>query len=399
MRIALIDPSLFTLPYDSALAGALTDAGQRVTLHGRALTGRDGGPGRIAVEPSFYGAAGSRWAAKLPRPARLAIKGMDHVACMLRLRRGLAETPPDVIHFQWLPLPILDRALLPGFRRVAPLVLTVHDTDPFNGSPTAKLQSLGFAASLAAFDRLIVHTQQGFARLAALGVPARKLAQLPHGPLALPQAGPSPDRMQGPLTFVLFGKIKPYKGADLLIEAFGRLPQALRAQARLRIVGQTYMDLAPLQARVAALALGRAVTIEPRFVAEDEMASVFPPGSVAVFPYREIEASGVLSLALAHGRPVIASRLGNFAETITDGRHGLLVPPNDLDALAQAMGALLADRKAAAGYAAAALLLAQTQPGWTEIAQLTLGVYADAARQSEQRSATAPATAVRVGGS
>ena len=191
--------------------------------------------------------------------------------------------------------------------------------------------------------------------------------------------------MEGPLTFVLFGKIKPYKGADLLIEGFARLPHALRAQARLRIVGQAYMDLAPLRARVAALNLGASVEIEPRFVADDAMAAIFPAGSVAVFPYREIEASGVLSLALAHGRPVIASRLGNFAETITDRQHGLLVPPGDVDALAQALGALIQDREAAARYAAASSRLAQTQPGWDEIAQLTLGVYADAARQTGQR--------------
>ncbi len=395
MQVALIDPSLFTLPYDTALAGALAKAGQRVTLHGRALTALDGSPGGIAVEPSFYAAAGSPMVRRLPRPARLAVKGVDHAVSMLRLRRRLAASPPDVIHFQWLPLPLLDRLMLPGLGRVAPMVLTVHDTDPFNGSPTARLQSLGFAGSLAAFDRLIVHTQQGFARLAAMGVPARKLAHLPHGPLADTQSDSAPDAMEGPLTFVLFGKIKPYKGADVLVEAFARLPQAQRAQARLRIVGQAYMDLAPLRARVSALGLDSSVEIEPRFVADEAVAAIFPAGSVAVFPYREIEASGVLSLALAQGRPVIASRLGNFAETITHDRQGLLVPPGDADALARAMGATLQDRAAAARYAAAARELAQSQPGWDEIAQLTLGVYADAARRPGPRRMPAAAGAAQ----
>ncbi len=395
MRVALIDPSLFTLPYDSALAGALERADQHVTLHGRALTALDGSPGAVMIEPSFYAATRSPMLARLPRPARLAVKGVDHVVCMHRLRRRLAERRPDVIHFQWLPLPGLDRMVLPGFRRVAPLVLTVHDTDPFNGSPTARLQSLGFTASLAAFDRLIVHTLQGMARLVALGVPARKLAHLPHGPLAAAPAGSAPDPMQGPLTFVLFGKIKPYKGADLLIEAFARLSPAQRMQARLRIVGQAYMDLGPLRARVAALGLEACVAIEPRFVADDEMPAIFAAGCVAMFPYREIEASGVLSLALAHGRPVIASCLGNFAEVITDRMQGLLVPPGDAGALGQAMAAMLDDRSAARRYAASARLSAQEQPGWDEIAQLTLGVYADAARQTGQRRRPAPAVAVQ----
>ena len=72
--------------------------------------------------------------------------------------------------------------------------------------------------------------------------------------------------------------------------------------------------------------------IEPRFVADADIPALFGPGVVALFPYREIEASGVLSIALARGRPVIASRLGNFAEMIEDGVQGLLVPPGDADA-------------------------------------------------------------------
>ncbi len=394
MRVALIDPSLFTLPYDAALAGALTDAGQDVTLHGRTLTEQDGGAGRVAIEPSFYRWAGSRAVRRLPKPARLAVKGVDHAVSMLRLRRRLARSRPDVIHFQWLPLPGLDQALLPGFAEIAPVVLTVHDTDPFNGSPTARLQRAGFAASLRRCDRLIVHTRQGVQRLAALGIPASRLCQLPHGPLAEAAAGLA-DPMQGTLSFVLFGKIKPYKGADLLIEAFAALPEALQAQASVRIVGQPYMDLAMLRSLAAARGVAGRVAIEPRFVADDEIAAVFPPGSVAVFPYREIEASGVLSLALAHGRPVIASRLGSFAETIEDGVHGALLPPGDVPALTAALGAILADRAMAARQADAVRRLTNTLPGWGEIARMTVGVYEAALSDARRRAAPVPLASAR----
>ncbi len=392
MRVALVDPSLFTLPYDAALAGALVDLGQSVTFHGRALTEQDGSAGRVPVEPSFYAWAGSRPVRKLPKAARLAIKGVDHAASMLRLQRRLASARPDVIHFQWLPLPVLDQALLPGFRRLAPVVLTVHDTDPFNGSPTARLQSVGFAAALRGCDRLIVHTQQGFDRLAALGIPTQKLFRLPHGPLAEPAVEGEPDPVQGPLSFVLFGKMKPYKGADLLIEAFAALPPALQAQASVRIVGQPYMDLASLHALATERGVAARVRIEPRFVADDEIASIFPPDAVAVFPYREIEASGVLSLALAHGRPVIASRLGSFAETIVDGVHGALLPPGDVAALTRAMGAMIGDRESVARQAASVRRLVRDLPGWNEIARLTLGVY-DAARSDTRRPAIPSARA------
>ena len=378
MRVALIDPSLFTLPYDRALAGGLTRAGHRVALYGRRPGPEDGDPGGVELVPAFYAAAGSQPVATLPRPLRLGIKGVDHVVSMARLLRRLRAERPDVIHFQWLPLPLVDGAMLPRFAALAPLVLTVHDTDPFNGDPSAGVQQRGFSRCLGAFDALIVHTAQGRARLLARGVPDGKPVVLPHGPL-VEVPPPPPDPMRGPLTLVLFGKIKPYKGADVLIEAFARLPDALRAQARLRVVGKPYMDLAPLRELARSRGVLDRLTIEPRFVADAEMGEVFAPGSVAVFPYREIEASGVLSLALAHGRPVVASALGNFAEAVEDGVQGRLVPPGDAAALSSALAGLIGDRPFAAACAARARLLAERTPDWDEIARRTAETYDAAA--------------------
>ncbi len=376
MRVALIDPSLFTLPYDRALAQGLEAAGHTVRLYARAPGANDNDARGVDLVDAFYRIAGSSLVASLPGRLRLGIKGLDHAASMLLLQRRLRAERPDIIHFQWLPLPVLDRRMLAGFSATAPLVLTVHDTDPFNGDPSAALQARGFFACMPAFARVIVHTEQGRARLLAQGVAADRLLLMPHGPLVEPHDAP-PDPMLGPLRFVLFGKIKPYKGVDVLIEAFAALPPELRGQARLHVVGKPYMDLAPLHALAQARGVADRLTIEPRFVADDEMAAVFPPGSVAVFPYREIEASGVMSIALAHGRPIVASAIGNFAETLTDGVHGRLVTPGDVPALTGALAQLIGDRGFAAGCARAAGGLARAAPGWTEIGRRTAAVYAE----------------------
>ena len=374
MRVAMIDPSMFTLPYDRALVAGLVRAGHDVVLHGRALGADDGSAAGLPLEPSFYRFAGGRVVSRLPGPVRLAVKGLDHAWSMVRLLGRLRRERPHVIHFQWLALPLLDGRLLDRFRRIAPLVLTVHDTNPFNGDPSAGLQSSGFRAALDRFDRLIVHTAQGEARLRAMGLKA-PVAVLPHGMLVDPVAG-DPDPMANTVTFLLFGKIKPYKGADLLVRAFAGMPAEARAQARLRIVGKPYMDLTALHALAAEH--GVTLGLEPGFIPDDALPALFGPGTVAVFPYREIEASGVLFLALAHGRPVIASRLGSFAELITDGLHGHLVPPDDVAALSAAMSHLVLDRAYAARCAAAVQGQATTVPGWDEIARRTTQLYRSA---------------------
>ncbi len=378
MRVAMVDPSLFTLPYDRALVSALGRAGHDVTLFGRRPGPDDNGAEGITLAPHFYRMADSQVARRLPTPARLGLKGIDHAASMLLLLSRLRRERPDVIHFQWLPLPVVDGRLLGLFRKIAPLVLTVHDTNPFNGDPSASLQQRGFFRSLNEFDRLIVHTAQGRERLCSAGVPANRVLVLPHGMLLDPPPYVD-DPMTGSMTFLLFGKVKPYKGLDLLIEAFASLNPLLRGDARIWVVGKPYMDMAPLQALAGRLGVADRLVIEPRFVGDDEVAGLFAPGTVAVFPYREIEASGVLSIALACGRPIIASKLGNFAETVTDGVQGHLVPPGDVPALAAAMAHMLSDRDFAASCSRQARALVDAVPSWDGIAALTADAYRSAA--------------------
>ena len=184
--------------------------------------------------------------------------------------------------------------------------------------------------------------------------------------------------MLGDLTFLLFGKIKPYKGVDLLIEGFARLPDAIRSQARLRVVGKPYMALAPLRALAQQRGVVDRLSLEPRFVPDEDLPKLFAPGTIATFPYREIEASGVLALAIAHARPILATRLGGFAETIEDGTHGLLVPPEDVTALSGAMARFVAERDFAARCGRSVAALADAIPDWAEIGRRTCAVYAAA---------------------
>ena len=135
------------------------------------------------------------------------------------------------------------------------------------------------------------------------------------------------------------------------------------------------MDLEPLHALVRVKGLGDRVSIEPRFVGDEEIAGIFGPGTVAVFPYREIDASGVLFQALGHGRPVVASRLGAFAEMLRDGAQGHLVPPENAQSLADALAHLVEDRVFAARCAAAALDLSSRAVTWEAVARETEQVY------------------------
>ena len=387
MKIAMVDPSLFTWPYDSALIDGLRAGGHRVTLYTKVLGAADREAAKAAyVCQLFYPGFETGFMRRLPKPLFLALKGIAHILSMLALWLVLLMRRPDVIHFQWVPLPVIDRFFVPLFRFVAPVVLTVHDSSPFNNNPSARLQAMGAVRIMAAFDRLIVHTEHARQKLIAYGHEAGKIRLIQHGVLrALPQTLPLPKEPIGEtksspddiVSLLLFGKLKPYKGADILIRALAELPADIRAKTRLSIVGQAQMDIAPLVGLARDLKVDNNIVWDLRFVGEDEMARLFAAADIMVVPYRDIDASGVLMQALSVGRPIVASRIGLFAELLQDGTHGFLVPPENPAALAAAIGRLVVDPALRDRMGANVRALQASIPGWEDIGDKTAALYAE----------------------
>jgi glycosyltransferase involved in cell wall biosynthesis len=371
MHVALIDPSLFTLPYDLKLAEGLTVAGHRVDLFGSAVPADQAHP--APLRSHFYGELAALGTERWPVGLGKAAKGLAHLRGMWRLVETLERERPDIIHFQWLPLPIIDRAFLARLRRIAPLVVTAHDSEPFNGNAGAALQQFGAIESLGRFDRIIIHTEQARARLTAHGLAPAKLCKIAHGFLDGDEPASPPGHDAGKVRFLLFGKVKPYKGADLLIEAVRRLTPEVRERCEILIVGKPYMDTRALVEAVADLA--GAVRCDFRFVPDAEMRTMFAAADVLVFPYREIDMSGVLMAALKTSRPILASRIGGFAELLEDERHGLLVAPGDIDGLAAAMTRLVCEPETRSMMASAICHLARSIPSWRQIAETTTELY------------------------
>jgi glycosyltransferase involved in cell wall biosynthesis len=284
----------------------------------------------------------------------------------------------------------VDGRFLPLFRRIAPIVLTVHDTMPFNGAPGSGLQTLGALSLLGGFDRLIVHTDQGRERVLAHVGDAERIVRIPHGLLHDESDCRPPTRARaasdGTVTFLLFGQIKPYKGVDVLLRAAARLDPDSRAKCRFRVVGKPYMDTAPLTTLARDLGVEDLVRFEFRFVPDDELTTMLDDASALVFPYREIEASGVLMASVARSRPIIASRLGAFGELIVDGREGLLLAPGDETALARALERVVREPELLDRLAAGMDALRTSIPDWREIARRTVAVYGAARRRRPHRA-------------
>lgn len=345
MKVCVLDPSLFTLPYDQHLCAALSEAGLDVTLCGRPLRAAETAyPHRYPFHHMFYRVTeGIGRRLRFPG-ARSGLKSAEHLWCTWRLGAWLRREAFDVVHVQWSPIPLIDRWAWRVWRRARGLVFTVHDTEPFLGQASSPGQRLGWWGLLDVAQRLVVHTEKSRNELAGMGVSPGRITRVPHGPLYPVHHADGAARARvgdGIRTILVFGEIKRYKGIDVLLRAAARVPPEVARGWRILIAGRPRMDVTGLR----ALAHRSAIPVEWRlgFVPDEEMVAMFRSADLMVFPYRNIDASGVLMMALPFGLPVLASEIGVFAELLAHGESALLVPPGDEGALAGALTQAMAD--------------------------------------------------------
>lgn len=363
MRVHVLDPSAYTPPYDHALCRALGQAGADVELFtSRFPYGRVARPDSYTRREFFYRRAHRRPTHKRRSRAGLALKLIEHVPDMLRYRS--AAHAAALVHFQWLTVPPIDVRLLPRHR---PLVLTAHDVLPREPRPGQ------LAAQRRLYERMsaiVVHSRHGRERLVGeLGVDPSRIQVIPHGVLR-PWEGlaeqPLPAQLRevrGPVV-LFFGLLRPYKGLDVLLEAWRGIEGA-----ELWVVGMPRMDTTELKARAS-----RNVRFLESFVPDGQIPALMSRASFVVLPYREIDQSGVLFTALGSGTPLLLSDAGGFPEVAATGA-ARTVPVGDSAALHDALSELLEDRAALAQMCMKASAVGVEDYSWSAIARAHLDLY------------------------
>ncbi|MBR5730206.1 MAG: glycosyltransferase family 4 protein [Prevotella sp.] len=136
---------------------------------------------------------------------------------------------------------------------------------------------------------------------------------------------------------LFFGSISSYKGIDVLCEAMKKV-HASRPDAKLIIAGKgtIYFDITPYME-------AGFLELHNRYITTEELVGFIRNAAFVVCPYIDATQSGVIMSAFALNTPVIATNVGGLSEMVADGRHGLIIPPKDSEALSQAIETLFTD--------------------------------------------------------
>jgi len=247
-----------------------------------------------------------------------------------------------------------------------PAVAVVHNPADHGAGP---LQRLAALVVLRRADALFTHGRALAADLRHRfpGTPVGHHV-LPSPPVGQGRTGHhgAGDRSEAGRTVLFLGIVRRYKGLDVMLEAMARLGET--TPWRLVVAGEPWEGL---DRELPALAdrVGVAPRVEFRFgwVPEEEVRALLDEADLVVLPYREGSQSAVAPLAMAHGVPVLATDVGGLAEMVGEG--GLVVPPEDVAALAAALEQLGdADRLRTLGERAAAVARSRTWKRYAEAA-------------------------------
>jgi glycosyltransferase involved in cell wall biosynthesis len=289
------------------------------------------------------------------------------IPTMWRLWRRVTAFRPDVVHVQHTHL--WCNFLLPLLRRY-PLVITVHD--PVHHAGDAESQRTPQALVHWGYhraDELITHAER-LKRIMVddLGYADDKVVVIPH--VAQGYMDVPPGIQENGRLLLFFGRIWAYKGLDYLIRA-EPLIAARVPDVQIMIAGRGE----DFERYRAMMVHPERFIVRNEYISDEMTAEYFAAASVVVLPYIDASQSGVIPIAYSFGKPVVATTVGGLPEVVDDGVTGLLVPPRDEHALAEALIRLLEDADLRRRMGAAGKHKLDTEFAPSVVAARTVEVY------------------------
>lgn len=302
---------------------------------------------------------------------------MEYGKTILDLTQTIRQGKFDVVHVQSFKKEAVEMRLYRALRKYyGKLVFTVHNVVPHESGESAKAVYAGWYALC---DELIVHNEASKECLMeTFQVPEEKITVIAHGAyqtydLSAPRTNTDPRKH-----YLLFGRIRPYKGVDILIKAVSLIDKETRKKMHFTIIGKQYpkIDGTDYGQLVRDYGCEDCIDFSATRVDDKDVPGLYANHDIAVFPYRKIYGSGILLMGYTFHKPVIASAIPTFLEETDNGRTGVLFEPENPEDLARVLVESLDwTEEQVAGYQSAITELVENKYNWAISAKQTVDVY------------------------
>ncbi len=282
-----------------------------------------------------------------------------------KLRREILNFKPDIIYYPMLHMwtPIFN-LILPQ----VPRVVTIHDPVQrlWERNPIHLVQPFVFKQA----DYFILLSDKFKQDLLSRNIATENIEVIPHGIFDYYlQDNNSKQTEKRKKTILFFGKIKPYKGLNVLLKAYPLLKDKYQ-EIRLVIAGAG--NISEYERQLKGLT---DVYIDNRWLTDVDVDHYFKEADVVVLPYLDASQSGIIPIAYAYGLPVVVSNVGGLGEQVIEGETGFLVEADNEQQLMGATLKLLKDDKLRQLMGKKAKEYAVNNWGWDKLADRLLNIF------------------------
>lgn len=256
--------------------------------------------------------------------------------------RHISKSRPDVVIFKyWMPF------FAPAFgtiaRRIAHagarVILVVHNAIPHERHPgDAQLgrYMLGAAHGCIVMSEAVSRDVEVLNKHVPRRLVAHPLYDMFGDAMQAADARMSLGLPLGDPVLLFFGFVRKYKGLHVLLDAMPRIVAAL-PNVRLVVAGEWYDNEDAYRNQVTRNRLQDHVRFDAAYIPNEDVPHYFSAADVVVQPYVSATQSGVAQVAFNFDKPLIITDVGGLAEVVRHEQDGIVVPPNDPQALADAV--------------------------------------------------------------
>lgn len=265
------------------------------------------------------------------------------------------------------------------------MVYTAHNVFPHErGAFDVYLQKLVYKGA----SRIIVHSDYIKRKiLNNFNIDEKKINIIPHGnfDIYLPQQRLTKDQAREKLglspddkVLLFFGLIRAYKGLDILLDAFN-IAKECDPKLKILVVGRPMNDEVgeTFTNKIESFAAGNRIIKRLEHIPSDDIQFYFEACDIVVLPYKNIDHSGIVHLAFSFAKPLIVSPVGDFPETIEEGKTGFVLTENTPEVLSKVILSAFSQNGRLAEMGNYAKYLNDTKYSWGEIGKCTAALYRD----------------------
>ena len=276
-----------------------------------------------------------------PIEAQRLIDSINPLTWRKAAQATLADAPDAVVFQHWMPFFAPAFGMMARYlrKRDVKVLAVVHNALPHERRPGDVALSRYFFKACDGFIALSKAVEQELREM-GVGAPIRQeehpLYDLFGEAISQPEARQQLGIDQEAPVLLFFGFIRRYKGLHVLLEAMPRVVEEMPT-IRLVVAGEFYDDEEGYREQIRQHGLENHVIVRSEYIPKEDVALYFSAADVVVQPYVSATQSGVAQIAFHFDRPVIVTDVGGLAEVVPHEQAGLVVPPEDPQALAEAI--------------------------------------------------------------